>query len=147
MVGKKWDNVNRTVVRGSLTERNLARMCAQKRAFLLPARSQLQKDNSYCHGYRRLAGKSAQTRHVPAVPLRVGSASFDIDPPSRISSSHLGEDPTPGTVEPLRVSLVEPVAYQFQLKSHCHTAVKSNGFTLNLWATKAQHVAEGLAGR
>ena len=29
--------------------------------------------------------------------------------------SHLGEDPTFGTVEPLRVSLVEPVAYQFQL--------------------------------
>src|SRR6266567_5987756 len=57
MVGKKWDNVDRTVLRGSLTERNLARMCAQKRAFLLPARSQLQKDNSQCHRYRRLAGK------------------------------------------------------------------------------------------
>ena len=57
MVGKKWDNVDRTVLRGSLTERNLARMCAQKRAFLLPARSQLQKDNSHCPGYRRLAGK------------------------------------------------------------------------------------------
>ena len=57
MVGKKWDNVDRTVLRGSLTERNLARICAQKRAFLLPARSQLQKDNSHCHGYRRLAGK------------------------------------------------------------------------------------------
>ena len=57
MVSKKWDNVDRTVLRGSLTERNLARMRAQKRAFLLPARSQLQKDNSHCHGYRRLAGK------------------------------------------------------------------------------------------
>ena len=43
-VGEKWDNVDRTVLRGSLTERNLARICAQKRAFLLPARSQLQKD-------------------------------------------------------------------------------------------------------
>src|SRR5262249_11539502 len=44
MVGEKWDNVDRTVLRGSLTERNLARICAQRRAFLLPARSQLQKD-------------------------------------------------------------------------------------------------------
>ena len=50
MVGQKWDNVDRTVLQGSLTERNLARICAQKRAFLLPARSQLQKDNSHCHG-------------------------------------------------------------------------------------------------
>jgi hypothetical protein len=57
MVGKKWDNVDRTVLRASLTERNLARICAQKRAFLLPAQSQLQKDTSHCHGYRRLAGK------------------------------------------------------------------------------------------
>ena len=40
MVGKTWDNVDRIVLRGSLIERNLARICAQKRAFLLPARSQ-----------------------------------------------------------------------------------------------------------
>ena len=33
MVGKKRDNVDRTVLRGSLTERNLARICAQKRPF------------------------------------------------------------------------------------------------------------------
>jgi hypothetical protein len=68
MVGKKWDNVDRTVLRGSLTERNLARICAQKRAFLLPARSQLQKDNSHCHGNRRLAGKMPISRQ-PEVSL------------------------------------------------------------------------------
>src|SRR5215469_1065374 len=33
------------------------------------------------------------------------------------SSSHLEEDPTLGTVKPLRVTLVEPVAYQSQLSS------------------------------
>jgi hypothetical protein len=46
MVQRKWDNGDRTALEGSLTERNLARIRAQNRAFLLPAQPQLTKDNS-----------------------------------------------------------------------------------------------------
>src|SRR5215472_4456295 len=37
---------------------------AQNRAFLLPARSQPQKDNPQCHRYRRLAGKMPNSRSM-----------------------------------------------------------------------------------
>src|SRR6516165_10617369 len=36
----------------------------------------------------------------------------------RCFTKPLGEDFTPATVKPLRVALVEPVAYQFQLAAH-----------------------------
>jgi hypothetical protein len=36
MVRREWDKGDRTALEGSLTQQNLARMCAQKRAFLLP---------------------------------------------------------------------------------------------------------------
>jgi hypothetical protein len=49
MVGKKWNNVDRIVLRGSLIERNLARICAQKRAFSFLLDLKLQKDNSHCN--------------------------------------------------------------------------------------------------
>src|SRR3954452_2349587 len=64
----------------------------------------------------------ARTPHDTCSPTWSGIGSDKdptLDPPSLVIKPR-EEDLTPGTVKPVQVSLVEPVAYQFQLRLKIH---------------------------